>query len=115
MREYLIEALCWAVTNGELKPSEHYDFREATRPSPDDADIEFMLCDDAPEVLEVDPEAAPNSSCLIWGKTANGRIGHVLCGYYPRYLIITAYFPAETEPYKWIDDEYSIRRATREN
>ena len=114
MREYLIEALGWAASHGQLEPSLHYDFQETERPTPDDADIAFMLCADAPEVIELNPEAEPNSSCLVWGKTADGRIGHILCGYYPEYLIITAYFPAETEPYKWADDCYRIRKPYQE-
>ncbi len=35
---------------------------------------------------------------------AKGRIGHVVCANPPNSLVITAYFPAETEPEKWSDN-----------
>jgi hypothetical protein len=73
-----------------------------------------MLCDDAPEVIEDYPDDKPFSSCLIWGTTTDGRIGHVLFTYPPDCWVITAYFPAETEPHKWTDSNYRIRKQTGE-
>ena len=67
-----------------------------------------MLCDDAPQVID---DYTAENTLLIWGTVGDGRIGHVLCGYYPQYRVITAYFPGETEPYKWVDSEYRVRRS----
>jgi hypothetical protein len=110
MYEERIAELCRAASNGIMRPRSHYKRRLKSRPSPNEQDILFILCDDNPEVIEDNPFDSPSSCCLVWGTTADGRIGHVLCGYYPEYTIITAYFPAETEPYKWEDEEYRVRR-----
>ena len=110
MYERRITELCEAADNGTLKPRPHYARRLESRPTPTENDIRFILCDDAPEIIEDYPDDTPYSSCLIWGTTSDGHVGHVLCSYSREYWIITAYFPAETEPYKWADDDYRIRR-----
>lgn len=70
-----------------------------------------MLCEDAAQVIDDDPE---RDRLLIWGTVSDGRIGHVLCGYYPAYRVITAYYPGETEPFKWVDREYRVRRSAHD-
>lgn len=59
------------------------------------------------EVIEDYPEDKYGSSCLIYGKTSNGRHLHVQCSYPSRPLIkiITLYEP---ESEYWID--YKMRR-----
>ena len=74
-------------------------------------DVAYLLCDDAPEIIEEEPE---RNSLLIWGTLADGRVAHILCSYHPGYQVITGYFPGETEPYKWADSEYRVRRGAIE-
>lgn len=107
MNQRLIEELCAAADADTLIYSPHYQRRARRRPCPQERDIVYILCDDAPKVIE---ERTEDSVCLIWGVTADGRVGHILSEYYPAYRVATAYFPSETEPYKWADSEYRIRR-----
>lgn len=106
MKQRLIEELCAAADTDTLIYSPHYRQRARRRPSPQERDIIYILCADAPEIIE---ERTEDSVCLIWGTATDGRISHVLCEYYPGYRVVTAYFPSETEPYKWEDSEYRIR------
>jgi hypothetical protein len=64
------------------------------------------LFDDA-EVIEDYPEDKYGPSCLILGKTSDGRLLHIQCSYPSRPLvkIITLYEP---DPDLWID--FKIRR-----
>ena len=54
------------------------------------------------EIIEEYPTDFPNPSCLIFGKTLQDKIIHVVCGIDENFLyIITAYIPT-TE--KFLDD-----------
>lgn len=111
MYQSFITELCRAAREGAIAPTYHYKAQFRVRPTPSEQEILFMLCDDAPEVIEDFPHDSKGSYCLLRGINADGRIGHVACGYSRGYNIITAYFPAETEPEKWRDDDYRIRRS----
>lgn len=106
MNQHIIVELCRETINGTLAYASHYDLRAESRPTPGKSDITFILCADAPEVIE---ENGERDTLLVWGTVADGRIGHILIKYQPAYQVVTAYFPAETEPYKWADDEYRVR------
>lgn len=106
MNQRILSELCQEAVSGALAYASHYALREGNRPTPRKADITFILCADAPEVLEENTE---RDTFLVWGTVADGRIAHILIKYHPVYRVVTAYFPAETEPYKWADDEYRIR------
>ena len=68
-----------------------------------------MLCNDDPMIIEENPYHSEGPTCLIWAKTLDGRIGHLVCPYEPINTIISAYFPADTNPEKW-DADYIVRR-----
>ena len=109
MYERRIAGLCLDATLGLLGYTRHYTRRLRQRPTPSREEIIFLLCEDSPQVIEDYPQDAMGSSCLIWGTTdRNGRIGHVVCANPPVSQVITAYFPAETDPEKW-DDNYRRR------
>src|SRR5664279_3682423 len=57
----------------------------------------------AGEIVVHYPEDSPLPSCLIFGRTRNGRPIHAVCGYddeMERAVVITAYEP---DPTLWID------------
>jgi Domain of unknown function (DUF4258) len=60
------------------------------------------------EVIEDYPEDKYGASCLIYGKTADGRAIHVQCSYSSRPMVkvITVYEP---DPELWI--EFKARRS----
>lgn len=108
-----IGGLCLDATSGSMRYSRHYTRQLLDRPTPSRSEIRFLLCEDAPQIIEDYPQDSLGSCCLIWGQTnLNGRIGHVVCGNPPDSRVITAYFPAETEPEKW-EDDYRIRAGGR--
>jgi len=57
------------------------------------------------EIIEEYPDDKPFPSCLIYGRSADGRPLHVVCAVAPVSRIITVYFPDES---KWVD--YRVRR-----
>lgn len=56
------------------------------------------------EIIEEYPDDKYSPSCLIYGKTENGRDLHVQLSLPPSVIIITTYAP---NPEEWID--YKIR------
>ena len=109
MYQSRIAKLCAAAASGSLIGMRHYTQKLMTRrATPNQEDIRFLLCEDAPEVIEDYPEDSRGALCLIRGETDSGRVGHVVCSCPPDYRVITAYFPAETQPLKW-DSGYRIR------
>jgi len=57
------------------------------------------------KIIEDYPEDIPYPSCLIYGRTSEGRPLHLVCAYaedIDKVIIITAYQP---EPDLWIDFE----------
>ncbi len=107
MQDNRIEELCRAAADGTLDYTDHYDERVNERPTPDKPEVRFMLCDDDPLVIET-----RGRLFLVWGRTAEGRIGHLLCSVLPVCRVMTAYFPGETQPEKWADADYRIRLTT---
>jgi hypothetical protein len=106
-----IAGLCLDTISGSMRFSQHYIQQLMSRPTPNQRHIQFLLCEDNPQVIEDYPRDPRGSCCLIWGATDNnGRIGHVVCANPPDSQVITAYFPAETDPNKW-EDNY--RRRTK--
>lgn len=54
----------------------------------------------AGEIIEEYPDDKYSPSCLIWGKTENGRDLHVQVSLPPLVVIITVYEPDQEE---WVD------------
>jgi len=67
------------------------------------ADMEAAIL--SGEIIEEYPDDRPFPSCLIYGRTSDGRPLHVVCSLAPVSHIITIYFPDEKG---WIN--YKIRR-----
>lgn len=103
MQEALIPSLCTAAEARTLRYSTHYGERLFERPQPDRAAIQYLLCDDDPEIIESNTDRPGWNSHLIWGIIEAGRVGHVLCSPPPRPKVITAYWP-DTEPAEWADN-----------
>ena len=60
------------------------------------------------EIIEVYPEDYPHPSALIFGRTLDGKIIHVVCGLDGNFLyFITAYFPDTT---KFLEDLRTRRK-----
>ena len=57
------------------------------------------------EIIEKYPDDKYSPSCLIYGRTENGRDLHVQLSIPPLVVIITTYYP---DPEEWID--FKIRR-----
>jgi hypothetical protein len=63
-----------------------------------DDDVVDALLDD--DIIEDYPNDKYGPSCLIYGRTRDGRILHVQCSCPPRVCVITTYQP---NPDEWID------------
>lgn len=100
----IVAKLYAAASANTLAFTNHYYSRESKRPTPSESEVRFILCDDAPEIIEHYPEGRRGPSCLIWGTTHSNEIGHIVCAYEPTPRVVTGYFPARTEPEKWTDD-----------
>ena len=113
MYQSRLATLCLEAMSGSLRFSQHYVQRLLARPTPDQSEVRRLLCDDDSQAIEDYPQDPRGSSCLIWGITGlDGRIGHVQCANPPDSLVITAYFPADTEQAAW-EHNYRRRRARR--
>lgn len=104
-----IAVLCVEAEQGKLLYRVHVAERSIKRDQPGRNDITHILCYDTATVIEPYPNDPRGKSCLIWGTIANGRIGHIVCGYPPNSLVITTYWP-DSDPQRWEDLEYTIRR-----
>jgi hypothetical protein len=101
--------LCTEAEWGLLRYSDHYAEQLLRRPTPTRDEIRYILCEDDPQVIETDPANPPWSrTYLIWGVIYDGRAGHLLCTAPPNPKVVTAYWPAETEPDNW-EDNYRRR------
>ena len=119
MAESLIATICVAICE-QLESdtdvySTHHGIQQLARPTPTRAEIRYMMCDDDPQVIERwagDPNdvRGDKASFLVGGIMTDGRIGHTLCMWPPDSFVITAWWPAETQPEKWVDAEFKIRR-----
>jgi hypothetical protein len=99
MNEALLAMLCAELQAGRLHWTEHYSQRLLERPTPTRSEIRYLLCDDEPEVIE-----PYGRSCLIWGIMVDGRVGHVVCSHPPSAVVVTAYWPDDTEPWEWAEN-----------
>ena len=102
-------ALAFAAMTGTLSYTSHYEQQVRKRPTPTKSEITFMLCDDAPMIIEDNSYHGKGPTCLIWAKRADGRIGHIVCRDDSSNTVITAHFPGDTNPGKW-DDDYITRK-----
>jgi hypothetical protein len=109
MFQSITATLCVEAETGRLRYSDHYADQLFSRPTPNRLEIRFLLCDDAPAVIEDYLHDPRGRSCLIWGIMGNHRVGHILCSAPPNSLVVTAYWPAETEPDEW-EENYQRRR-----
>lgn len=97
-----LESIKDRILKGEYRFSEHAVKRMIKR------FIERFEVEEAiisGEVIEEYPEDKYSPSCLIYGKTKNGRDLHVQLSLPPKVIIITTYEP---DPREWI--ECKIRR-----
>lgn len=97
-----LESIKDRILKGEYRFSEHAVKRMIKR------FIERFEIEEAiisGEVIEEYPEDKYSPSCLIYGKTKNGRDLHVQVSVPPKVVIITTYEP---DPREWI--ECKIRR-----
>lgn len=97
--------LCIAITSGAMQFTDHYAKQLMSRPTPNKNEIKYITCDDTPEIIENEPDGKAGRKYTVWGMADwSGRIGHVICTSPPNPRVITAYYPEETQPYKWTDD-----------
>jgi hypothetical protein len=104
-----LSALAFAAMTGTLFYTPHYDQQLRKRPTPTRSDITFMLCDDSPMIIEENSDHGKGPICLIWAQRADGCIGHLVCRNDSSNVVVTAYFPEDTNPEKW-DDDYITRK-----
>jgi hypothetical protein len=85
------------IRNGEYRFSDHAVKRMIKR-SINRSEIEDAVT--AGEIIEEYPNDIYSPSCLIYGRTRDGRDLHVQLSLPPSVVIITAYEPDESE---WMD------------
>ncbi len=85
------------IRNGEYRFSDHAVKRMIKR-SINRSEIEDAVM--AGEIIEEYPNDIYSPSCLIYGRTRDGKDLHVQLSLPPSVVIITAYEPDESE---WID------------
>ncbi len=92
------------VRQGLLFFTDHALRQMARRSITDEKVCEAIL---AGEIIEQYPDDKYSPSCLILGKTHQGRPLHVQCSAPPRVRIVTVYQP---NPDEWLDNRYRRRR-----
>jgi len=97
-----MDAIRDKIRKGEYRLSDHAVKRMIKR-SISRSDIESAIAGGS--IIEEYPHDKYAPSCLVYGKTANGRDLHVQVSLPPVVVVITAYEP---DPNEWID--YRIRR-----
>lgn len=102
-----IDEVRTAIRNGKYRLTVHAIVRSKERGITIQDMEEAIL---GGEIIEEYPDDKPFPSCLILGRTSDGRPLHVVCSLAPVSDIITFYFPDEKQ---WIDD-YRIRRRREE-
>ena len=110
-----IAVICYELqTRGHLLYRNHFAARILESERPSDFEVEFMLCEDNPQVIYRYPLETEHTSrsLLIWSIMENGRVGHVVCSCPPNCWLITTYWP-DTEPDEWSSDyKCRIQRTT---
>jgi hypothetical protein len=97
-----IGVLRQSVRQGQIYFIDHAVHQMAKRLIEDSEICEAIL---AGEIIEEYPEDKYTPSCLVYGRTVQGRHLHVVCSSPPRVRIVTVYEP---EPTEWI--EYRRRK-----
>jgi len=92
-----IEGIKDKIRYGEYRFSDHA-VKRMIRRSIDRSEIEDAVM--AGEMIEEYPDDKYSPSCLIYGRTRDGRDLHVQLSLPPSVIIITAYDPDESE---WVD------------
>jgi len=92
-----IEGIKDKIRHGEYRFSDHA-VKRMIRRSIDRSEIEDAVM--AGEMIEEYPDDKYSPSCLIYGRTRDGRDLHVQLSLPPSVIIITAYDPDESE---WVD------------
>ena len=90
------------IHNREYRLSEHAVKRMIQR-SIERHEVEESILNG--EIIEDYPDDKYSPSCLIYGKTIDGRSLHVQVSYPPKVVVVTLYEP---DPEEWIDGR--IRR-----
>ncbi|MGR3302127.1 MAG: DUF4258 domain-containing protein [Candidatus Scalindua sp.] len=90
------------ILEGEYRVSDHA-VKQMIKRSITRLEIENAVING--EIIEKYPDDKYSPSCLIYGKTENGRDLHVQLSIPPLVVIITTYYP---DPEEWID--FKIRR-----
>ena len=90
------------ILEGEYRVSDHA-VKQMIKRSITRLEIENAVINGA--IIEKYPDDKYSPSCLIYGKTENGRDLHVQLSIQPLVVIITTYYP---DPEEWID--FKIRR-----
>jgi hypothetical protein len=85
------------ILKGEYRYSEHAIKRMIKR-FIERFDVEEVIING--EIIEEYPDDKYSPSCLIYGKTKNGRDLHVQVSLPPKVVIVTTYEP---DPFEWID------------
>ena len=85
------------ITKGEYRFSDHA-VKRMIKKSIDRHEVEEALLDGV--IIEEYPDDKYSSSCLIYGRTREGRNLHVQVSHPPAVVIITTYEP---DPEEWVD------------
>tara|TARA_B100000315_G_C14358542_1_gene487371 strand:- start:179 stop:505 length:327 start_codon:yes stop_codon:yes gene_type:complete len=105
----MIAVFSYEAQHKWLKYTDHYLAQLLTRDMPDENDIQKILCDDDPQVIEPNRNDDRGPSFLVWG-IIDSRAGHILLSSPPEPCwVITSYWP-DTEPTKW-EDNFKRRRS----
>ncbi len=97
-----IEPIKDKILEGEYRVSDHA-VKQMIKRSITRLEIENAVING--EIIEKYPDDKYSPSCLIYGRTENGRDLHVQLSIPPLVVIITTYYP---DPEEWID--FKIRR-----
>jgi hypothetical protein len=84
-----------------------HSLQEATKDRISIQEVMEAILDGNAEIVEDYPDDPRGSSCLILGRTGDGRALHVVVSYPPDPAVITVYVP---DPERWVD--YRTRRTS---
>jgi len=101
----MLEQIVKCIQEGDYFYSQHAREEMETEEHGEIRDEEVCQAILSGKIIEDYPEDAPYPSCLIYGRTSDGRPLHMVCAYADdvrKVIIITAYEPS---PNRWIDFE----------
>jgi hypothetical protein len=102
MYEARLAAIQAAIRAGEFLFGLHVRRRIRSRAMSRAGITEALLSGD-PQVIEDYAQAERGACCLVWCRTREGRVLHVVVTYPPAPLAVTAYWPDE-RPHEWSAD-----------